>query len=94
LGAAAEAERAEALLRDLKITTRRPTGKAPNLACLSQREVEILRLVAQGLSDKEIAARLVLSKHTIHRHISRILTKLDLPSRAAAVAYAARHGLL
>jgi DNA-binding NarL/FixJ family response regulator len=46
------------------------------------------------LSDKEIASRLVLSRHTVHRHIHSILTKLDLPSRAAAAAYAARHGLL
>jgi LuxR family transcriptional regulator, maltose regulon positive regulatory protein len=69
-------------------------GKTPNPTGLSQREVEVLRLVAQGLSDKEIATRLVLSRHTVHRHIHSILTKLDLPSRAAAAAYAARHGLL
>jgi DNA-binding NarL/FixJ family response regulator len=61
---------------------------------VAQREVEILRLVAQGLSNQEIATRLVLSKHTVHRHVSRILTKLDLPSRAAAAAYAAQQGLL
>jgi DNA-binding CsgD family transcriptional regulator len=46
------------------------------------------------LSDSEIAERLVLSQHTVHRHVANIRTKLRLPSRAAAVAYAARSGLL
>jgi DNA-binding CsgD family transcriptional regulator len=67
------------------------TGKTTTL---SRREVEVLRLVAQGLSNQDIADRLVLSKHTVHRHVSSILAKLDLPSRAAAAAYAARHDLL
>jgi DNA-binding NarL/FixJ family response regulator len=46
------------------------------------------------MSNNDIADRLALSKHTVHRHVSSILTKLDLPSRAAAAAYAAQHGLL
>ncbi len=70
------------------------TGKAPDPAGLTRREMEVLRLVAQGLSDKEIATRLVLSRHTVHRHIHSILTKLDRPSRTAAAAYAVRHDLL
>ncbi len=61
---------------------------------LSPREVEVLRLVAQGLGDAEIAERLVLSPHTVHRHVANVRTKLRLPSRTAAVAYAARAGLL
>jgi ATP/maltotriose-dependent transcriptional regulator MalT len=61
---------------------------------LSVRETEILRLVAQGLGDAEIAARLFLSPHTVHRHVANIRAKLRTPSRAAAVAYAGRHGLL
>ena len=89
LGAAAEAERAATLLRELA-----RVGERLDLAGLSRREVEVLRLVAQGLSNQEIAAQLVLSKHTVHRHISNILAKLDLPSRAAAAIYAARHDLL
>ncbi|HMJ04030.1 MAG TPA: LuxR C-terminal-related transcriptional regulator [Conexibacter sp.] len=61
---------------------------------LSPRELEVLRLVAQGLSDAEIAERLVVSQHTVHRHVANVRTKLRLPSRAAAVAHAAREGLL
>jgi ATP/maltotriose-dependent transcriptional regulator MalT len=61
---------------------------------LTDRQVEILRLVAQGLSNPEIAARLGLSDHTVKRHVANLLTKLGLPSRAAAAAYAAKRGLL
>jgi ATP/maltotriose-dependent transcriptional regulator MalT len=61
---------------------------------LSPREVDILRLVARGLGDAQIAQRLFLSPHTVHRHIANIRTKLGVRSRAAAVAYATRHGLL
>ncbi len=61
---------------------------------LSEREVEILRLVSQGLGDGQIAERLFLSPHTVHRHVANIRTKLRTPSRAAAVSYATRHGLL
>jgi ATP/maltotriose-dependent transcriptional regulator MalT len=61
---------------------------------LSPRELEVLRLVAQGLSDAEIAEQLVVSPHTVHRHVANIRAKLRLPSRTAAVAYATREGLL
>jgi ATP/maltotriose-dependent transcriptional regulator MalT len=61
---------------------------------LTPRELEVLRLVAQGRSDAEIAADLVLSPHTVHRHVANVRLKLRLPSRSAAVAYAAREGLL
>jgi DNA-binding CsgD family transcriptional regulator len=54
----------------------------------------VLTLVASGLSDREIADRLVLSPHTVHRHVANVRTKLGLPTRAAAVAAAARRGLL
>lgn len=61
---------------------------------LTPRELEVLRLVARGRSDAEIAAELVLSPHTVHRHVANVRVKLRLPSRSAAVAYAAREGLL
>ncbi len=59
-----------------------PTG-------LSDRELQVLRLVAAGRTDAEIAADLVLSPHTVHRHVSNIRTKLGVPSRAAAAAWMA-----
>jgi DNA-binding NarL/FixJ family response regulator len=61
---------------------------------LTAREREVLRLVADGLSDAEIAERLVLSPHTVHRHVANIRAKLRQPSRAAAAARAARDGLI
>lgn len=61
---------------------------------LTSRETEVLTLVASGLSDREIAERLVLSPHTVHRHVANVRTKLGLPTRAAAVAAATRRGLL
>jgi pimeloyl-ACP methyl ester carboxylesterase/DNA-binding CsgD family transcriptional regulator len=61
---------------------------------LTERETEVLALVASGLSDREIAERLVLSPHTVHRHVANVRTKLGLPTRAAAAAAAARRGLI
>ncbi|HSS34605.1 MAG TPA: alpha/beta fold hydrolase [Solirubrobacterales bacterium] len=61
---------------------------------LTRRETEVLGLIASGLSDREIAERLVLSPHTVHRHVANVRTKLGLPTRAAAVAAAAKRGLL
>jgi pimeloyl-ACP methyl ester carboxylesterase/DNA-binding CsgD family transcriptional regulator len=70
------------------------TPDADVLGELSMREREVLGLVAQGLSDTQIAERLVISPHTVHRHVANILAKLRLPTRAAAAAQAARAGLL
>ena len=61
---------------------------------LSQREAEVLRLVAVGLSNREIASSLVLSEHTVHRHVANILRKLTQSSRAAAAAHATRAGYI
>lgn len=61
---------------------------------LSAREREILRCLARGLNDREIAEHLVLSPHTVHRHVANIRRKLGRTSRTAAVAEAARLGLL
>ena len=94
--AAAEEEAGRAALAVLGVRepTRVATAERRALNELTPRELEILRLVAQGLNDSEIAERLVLSQHTVHRHVANVRTKLRLPSRTAAVAYAARAGLL
>jgi DNA-binding CsgD family transcriptional regulator len=61
---------------------------------LTEREIEVLRLVAEGRSNPDIARALVLSQKTVERHLSNIFTKLDVPSRTAAAAYAHEHGLM
>ncbi len=61
---------------------------------LTKREIEVLRLVAEGLNNQTIAERLFVSDHTVHRHLANILSKLSVSTRAAAVAQAARRGLL
>ena len=66
----------------------------PAPVLLSAREREVLALVAAGLSDQEIAEQLILSKHTVHRHVANIRHKLGRSSRTAAVAEAARLGLI
>lgn len=77
-----------------------PHSEAPRVAgepadvLLSAREREVLALVANGLSDREIAEQLILSEHTVHRHVANIRHKLGRGSRTAAVAEAARLGLV
>lgn len=61
---------------------------------LTKREIEVLRLIADGLTDKDVAGTLSISDHTVHRHVANILTKTGQSSRAAAVAYAARSNIL
>lgn len=94
LGAARETARAAALLQLIEHRPRETVSDTGAAIHLTQRQVEVLHLVAQGRSDREVAAQLVVSEHTVHRHISNILTKLNLPSRAAAVAHAAKHGVI
>jgi len=64
------------------------------VTALTPRELDVLKLVAQGLSNPDIARRLFLSEHTVHRHLANILRKLDLSSRAAAAAWGTRAGLI
>ena len=59
-----------------------------------QREMEVLRLGAQGLREREVADKLFISPHTAHRHLSNIRLKLNVTTQAAAVAHAARTGLI
>lgn len=89
LGAAHDAGRARTLLDAWQ-----GAPSAPKPTVLTRREHDVLRLVAEGLSDRQAALRLGLSEHTIHRHVANILTKLGLPTRTAAVAHAVRERLL
>ncbi|MDA0677063.1 MAG: response regulator transcription factor [Chloroflexi bacterium] len=61
---------------------------------LSDREIEVLRHVAEGLSNKEIASTLNISAHTVARHVTNIMRKLDAANRAQAATMALRSGLL
>jgi DNA-binding NarL/FixJ family response regulator len=72
----------------------RPVDGAPRDSALSPRELEVLRLIADGLSNSEIAGTLQLSQETVKTFVSRILTKLELRDRVQAVVYAYRNGLV
>jgi len=94
IGAEREAERAAALAQRITTTAPQPEPAVDKPSPFTAREVEVLRLVAEGLTDKEIAGHLTISEHTVHRHIANIMTKADAPSRAAAVAFAAKENLI
>ena len=72
----------------------RAAGTLHDTSGLTARELEVLRLISTGLGNQAIADRLCISEHTVHRHVANTLAKLDVPSRSAAVAHAARLGLL
>lgn len=84
LGAVPDARRAAALLSTVH---HRLPGE------LTDREAQVLRLVAAGQTNRSIASELVISEHTVARHLNNIFAKLDVSSRAAATAYAYTHGL-
>ena len=70
-------------------------GAAPRYpAGLTEREVEVLRLIAAGKSNREIAEELVISLNTVFRHVSNIFTKIGAANRVEAASYATRHGLV
>ncbi len=89
LGACRDADEAAALLRDLGVRVAR-TGPR-NFGRLTSREQEVLTLLGAGLSNREIAERLFLSRKTVEHHVARILSKLGLRGRAEAAAAAARN---
>jgi DNA-binding NarL/FixJ family response regulator len=86
MGARAEADAAHALVREVDGTIHAPP--------LTRREREVLRLVAEGRTNRVIAENLVVSEHTVNRHVTNILTKLRVGSRSAAVAEAMRRELI
>ena len=71
-----------------------PLPTKPTRTACPPRELEVLRLVAAGKSNREIAAELVISEHTVARHVQNIFRKLRLSSRAAATAFAFEHDLV
>jgi DNA-binding CsgD family transcriptional regulator/tetratricopeptide (TPR) repeat protein len=93
VGAGLAARRAGALLRELGASPARTRRGDPTFG-LSARELEVLALVAQGHRNQRIAEMLVLSEHTVRRHVANILKKMDVPSRTAAAALATRQQLL
>lgn len=71
-----------------------PRTSEPIPSELSEREFEVLRLIAEGCANTEIAERLVISEHTVKRHVSNILSKLHLADRTQAAVYAWREGVV
>jgi DNA-binding NarL/FixJ family response regulator len=89
LGAAIDADEAAAFLRSLGVKAARSGPKG--IGVLTKRELEILGLLGEGLSNPDIAARLFLSRKTVEHHVASVLSKLDLKGRGEAAAYAVRH---
>jgi DNA-binding CsgD family transcriptional regulator len=75
-----------------RVNSLRAPSAASSDRTLTSREREILALIARGMTNRAIADALTISDRTVDRHVSNILTKLDLPSRSAATAYAYEHG--
>ena len=81
-------------IRQRLVSPSKPAHAPADTVGLTARELEVLRLISSGLSNQAIGERLCISEHTVHRHVANTLSKLGVPSRSAAVAQAARLGLL
>ncbi len=90
----AEAEEADVVVSERVIATAAPATLPQEGAALTPRELDVLRLVAQGLGNKAIAAELDLSTHTVKYHLASVLAKLGVRSRTEAVSRGIRTGLL
>ena len=88
------AEMAATLLDEFASLVRRADGQEPGPARLTARELDVLRLVAQGLNNRAIAERLFISENTVKNHVRSIHEKLQVHSRTEAVVRAVRDGLL
>ena len=82
-----------AIAKKLMLEMQRPSTLKPTVDPLTERELEVLRLIAQGLTNQEIADQLVIGEGTVRTHVSNILTKLHLANRTQAALYALREGL-
>ena len=88
-----EASLHPSIARRLILELSQPTSLPPTPEPLTERELEVLRLVAKGYSNEEIAAALIVSERTARGHVSSILSKLHLANRTQAALYALREGL-
>lgn len=88
-GSVIEQQALKGVLRDVSTGTEAPEAARS----LTRRELEILAHLAEGLSNREIAERLVLSPETVKSHVAAVLNKLDVSDRTQAAVYAVRHGL-
>jgi DNA-binding CsgD family transcriptional regulator len=89
LGAARDADAAAGFLRSLGVKAARAGPKG--IGVLTKRELEVLGLLAEGLSNPDIAERLFISRKTVEHHVASVLSKLELSGRGEAAAYALRH---
>ena len=88
------AEDADLVVSERVVSTAAPGAVAQPGAALTARELEVLRLVARGLSNKEIAADLRITTHTVKYHLAAVLEKLGVRSRTEAVSLGVRKGLV
>jgi DNA-binding CsgD family transcriptional regulator len=89
LGAAGDADSAAVFLRSLGVKA--PRAGPRGIGVLTKRESEVLRLLGEGLSNREMAERMFITRKTVENHVARVLAKLELRSRGEAAAYAVRN---
>ena len=89
LGAAGDADSAAAFLRSLGVKAARAGPRG--IGVLTKRESEVLRLLGEGLSNREMAERMFITRKTVENHVASVLSKLELRGRGEAAAYAVRN---